>query len=192
MDNNNDDKNDQLFKLIKAKNKDEVEKLLKQGGVNINAKDSIESNTALILAVQGNDKDITKLLLEYGADINEGDKLGMTPIMHATINRNEKIVKLLLERTPDTTKENAYGKTVFYYTQNTNEKIKNLFNTYKPKEVSSESAEDKIEDQVYNKASRVKPMSEPAKIEELKPQIEKLQKQRDGKLQIGNGCCTIV
>lgn len=98
----------------------------------------------------------------------------------------------MLERNSDTTKENVYEKTVFYYTQNTNEKIKNLFNTYKLKEVSSKSAKDKIEDQVYNKASQVKPMSEPAKIKKLKPQIRKLQKQRYGKLQIGNGCCAIL
>ena len=63
---------------------------MKKGEVKANAKDFIENNTALILAVQEDDKNITELLLKYGADINEGDKLGMTPIMHATVNKNEK------------------------------------------------------------------------------------------------------
>lgn len=105
-------KNTPNWKLAKAiinEDKDDLERLLKDSGININLQENIYGNTLLQLAV-GNDKLVsTQILLLHKADINIPDFDGYTAIHEVTryINLNKNgydILKLLLEAGADPNK----------------------------------------------------------------------------------------
>jgi ankyrin repeat protein len=103
----------------------EVVKLLLSKGVDVNSVSppetsrvkngliAIGSLTALILAVAEGDTETVRMLLNAGANINALDVRGMTPLMlaAATDHPNRDIVKMLLERHPDTTIRSKAGET---------------------------------------------------------------------------------
>lgn len=78
--------------IVKGNN--EIAKLLIQKKVDINLTDE-QGTTALIYAVQFNNKTILSLLLENKADKAHQDKDGKTAFEHAVFSGNEEIINLL-------------------------------------------------------------------------------------------------
>lgn len=102
-------------------NKDIVQQLLLQSGIDINAQ-AISAKcygtgfTALMLATQVAHKDIVQLLLEAGADPNCKDNGGVTALMLAARGAHKDIVQLLLEAGADPNcKDTCYGWTALIW-----------------------------------------------------------------------------
>lgn len=72
--------------------------LLLQHGANPNLQ-SEDGQTALILAVGRQDKELVQLLMRYGASPDITDKLGMNAVKYAGVFGNQEIIKLL-EKAP--------------------------------------------------------------------------------------------
>jgi ankyrin repeat protein len=105
--------NGELVKLFLAKGVDvnsvsppETERV-KNGPI------AIGSLTALILAVAPGDTETVRALLRAGANVNAQDVRGMTPLMLAvaTDHPNPDIVRMLLEKRPDTKIKSKAGET---------------------------------------------------------------------------------
>lgn len=83
--------------LIYASSKEErinLVKLLLHYSADVNRTDDLF--TPLTKACCGNNYNTAKLLLMNGADVNKPDAFGNTPLIHACINNNLKLVELLL------------------------------------------------------------------------------------------------
>ncbi|CAF1279168.1 unnamed protein product [Rotaria sp. Silwood1] len=74
-----------------------VRRLFRESG-NVNVKDTVSNQTALMLAVKHGKVDLVELLLENGAAVNLQDIDGSTALMCAVEHGNINIVKLLLTR----------------------------------------------------------------------------------------------
>jgi len=106
--------NAELVKLLLAKGAPvnaqspaEVDGRVKNGPI------ALGSFTALILAVAPGDTETVRLLLESAADVNAQDVRGMTPLMLAvaTDHPNREVIRMLLERHPDTKIKSKAGET---------------------------------------------------------------------------------
>ena len=106
--------NAELVKLLLAKGAPvnaqspaEVDSRVKNGPI------ALGSFTALILAVAPGDTETVRLLLDAGADVNARDVRGMTPLMLAvaTDHPNQEVIRMLLERHPDTKIRSKAGET---------------------------------------------------------------------------------
>ena len=73
-----------------------IETLLSEEGVNINAKSDEFRETPLHLVSYCGNEEIAKALLKHKADVNIQDVDGWTPLHYAAINNNVSIVNLLL------------------------------------------------------------------------------------------------
>ncbi|KAJ5627149.1 hypothetical protein N7528_004576 [Penicillium herquei] len=78
-----------------------VEKILRDGSVNIESTDSRRMKTALSFAAQEGHSDVVKLLLENGATIDSKDAFQQTPLSFAAEEDHLDVVKLLLEKGAD-------------------------------------------------------------------------------------------
>ena len=86
------------------KNNFEITKLLLENSANPNMRfEDIEKGnpTPLIHASGANQKDIAQLLLQYGADANLKNANGLTALMVAINNKNNDLVKLLIDNGVD-------------------------------------------------------------------------------------------
>ncbi|XP_073408869.1 fibronectin type 3 and ankyrin repeat domains protein 1 isoform X4 [Dendrobates tinctorius] len=79
-------------------------------GCEVDVKDSCSHWTPLmrVSAVTGS-ADVARLLIAAGANINVKDKDGKTPLMVATLNNHERLVRLLIEKGADCSITNEYG-----------------------------------------------------------------------------------
>jgi hypothetical protein len=100
-------------------------------GEDINELDS-SGTTALIHAINHNQKEAAVALLNAGADINRcDDVLKNTPLHHAILVGNVFLVRLLVENRADVSLRNNDGKSSFDIVQNShNEEIKRLVKSY--------------------------------------------------------------
>lgn len=100
-------------------------------GEDINELDSA-GTTALIHAINHNQKEAVVALLNAGADINMcDDVLKNTPLHNAILVGNVFLVRLLVENGADVSLRNVDGKSSFELVQNTrNEEIKRLVKRY--------------------------------------------------------------
>jgi ankyrin repeat protein len=103
----------------------ELVKLLLAKGVDVNSVSppetsrvkngpiAIGSLTALILSSAAGETEVVRTLLAAGADVNAQDVRGMTPLMLAvaTDHPNRDILKMLLEKHPDTKIKSKAGET---------------------------------------------------------------------------------
>lgn len=64
----------------------------------------------LITAVNSGKLKVAAVLLAAGADVNAADAEGNTPLLHAVVNGNYAMVKLLLEQGADPTRPNHSGR----------------------------------------------------------------------------------
>ena len=61
---------------------------------------------------------VRRILNEKDVNVNICDKYGVTPLMHAVLNRNIYILELLLKNGADTDMKNDSGKTALMYAAN--------------------------------------------------------------------------
>jgi len=95
-------------------------------GADVNAINN-DYETALMLAVYKNYKDIVKLLLNKGANPNIQDRVGNTALMFAVNKGYKDIVKLLLNKGADPNLQTEYGNTALIWaTKRTNKDIVKL------------------------------------------------------------------
>jgi len=80
----------------KAGDKEALQRLLAQKGVNVNATDG-DGTTALHWASYHDDMDIANQLIRAGAKVNAANDLGATPLWAASQNGSEAMVRRLLE-----------------------------------------------------------------------------------------------
>lgn len=87
-------------------------KVLLDAGVNVNYKDPIYCNTALILAGARDQYDIIKLLIEHGADVNLQSNYKSTVLMSAM---DAKTTKIILEAGAKVNLQDQDGNTALTY-----------------------------------------------------------------------------
>jgi ankyrin repeat protein len=75
--------------------------ILLKHGANVNAKEPVREQTALMWAVGEKHPDVTRALIEHGADINAATKLGFTPLLFAAREGDLESAKLLLDKGVD-------------------------------------------------------------------------------------------
>lgn len=85
--------------------------------INAGAKDDgrYRQGTALLCAVQAQKQEIVEFLIQKKTNLDVQDNSGITPLMHACINGNEEIVKLLLNNGANVTLlDKAEGSAPYY------------------------------------------------------------------------------
>lgn len=94
---------------------DLVEMLMNKTEVDVNARDNMTNETALIGACEGGHVKIVSYLLEKGADVNAKQHCyncqGVTSLMKASNQGHAKIVKILLENGADVDCKTSIGNT---------------------------------------------------------------------------------
>ena len=85
-----------IFEVFEKNDIAEVQRLIKEEGYDVNAKD-IEGKTALMLSAEKGWEKVVKLLLEKNADVNAKNIYNSNALILATANRHVNCVKLLLE-----------------------------------------------------------------------------------------------
>lgn len=99
-----------LHRAISRNNKDIIEMLLLNTGVNKNIQD-INGETPLHRAVLGNNIDIVGNLLSKSADVNIQDKNGETPLHKAVSGNGKEIVEMLIKAGADVNLKDENGQT---------------------------------------------------------------------------------
>lgn len=96
---NVNDKIDGMYPIVVAGYRGHSNIILEliKAGANINAQDNNEADTALIAACGNNHIDAAKMLIKYNADVNLQSNDGNSALHFAAINRNLKLVCLLIE-----------------------------------------------------------------------------------------------
>ena len=108
----NTDLYEQLFTLVRDKYDDKTEIKLRQlleKNLDIN-KTTIDSKTALVLAIENQNVPTVELLLKNGAEVNIQNKEGFSPLMLATILNNFEICNLLVANKADINIKNYRGQ----------------------------------------------------------------------------------
>jgi len=94
---------------------DLAELLINKAGVDVNARDDMTDETALMGASQGGHVNIVSYLLEKGADVNAKQHCrhwqGVTALMKASAVGNTQIVKILLKNGADVNCMTLLGNT---------------------------------------------------------------------------------
>lgn len=89
--------------------------------VSINHQDE-QGITKLMRAVGRGDLEAVRMLIDQNADLDLQDKQGRTALMYAVTlwgaRDTDAIVKLLVEKGADWSKQDIWGHTVYYYVQN--------------------------------------------------------------------------
>jgi hypothetical protein len=99
-----------LLDASRAGDADRVKSLLKQGGVEIDVKDS-EGRTPLMLAAMGGYVDVIATLISSGAAVDDQDNCGQTALWYASFNGYVDVVKKLLEAMASLELGNREGST---------------------------------------------------------------------------------
>mgnify|MGYP002514907485 CR=1 FL=1 len=73
---------------------------------------------------------ITKLLLENGADVNAANFSGKTPLMYAVCEKNEELVRMLMEKGANPDAIDNFGQSVYDHARHWDaENMMNIINT---------------------------------------------------------------
>ncbi|CDK31056.1 ankyrin repeat domain-containing protein [Candidatus Babela massiliensis] len=99
-----------LFKIVKLNNFINLIPVLVNRGLDIDAKDE-EGNTALILAIKKNKKDLAKLLIKNKADTNSKNSTGYTALMIAIARDDKDLVEMLIINGADINAQDNRGYT---------------------------------------------------------------------------------
>ena len=84
--------NDKLMAAARGKNKEAVERLIKEGA-DVNAKDKDNGYTVLLYVAESGNLDMVKHLVKNGADVNaKGSKRNETPLHRAARNGRKAVV----------------------------------------------------------------------------------------------------
>ena len=83
--------------------------VLIRAGVDVNAKDKVQSWAALAFAARDCSPEICRILLDAGADIDAIDAFGDTALWRAVFAKKSENAKLLLSRGADPDRENMSG-----------------------------------------------------------------------------------
>jgi ankyrin repeat protein len=140
--------------------------LLIKYGANIELKDKLEGDNALLLAATKCSKKKVELLLKLGMDINEINQLSQTPLIKAISNEytkeNKKLnfIKMLLENKADVNLRDENNKTAFIISKEKGYKnISKLLLQYGAKEESyvpnSQSLINALINKEYNRAKEM-------------------------------------
>jgi len=100
-----------LYAIMFHTNTPEVVKTLIQAGADVNAKNK-EGETALFYCCE--DNDTATVLIQAGADINAKDFHGNTPLIVASLNHHNEIVKTLIQAGADVNIKNKDGETALF------------------------------------------------------------------------------
>lgn len=101
-----------LLSQAKDGNLDGVKQAI-AAGVEVNAKDKLAQNTALILSAQNGHAEVVTYLLENGADPNIQNRSGNAVIHLAALQNQPAIIRLLLDHKVDIESQNQEQKTAF-------------------------------------------------------------------------------
>jgi len=105
--------NEQLIEAVNGGNADKVKKLLEKGA-SANAKDGYE--TVLCRACDRKQDEIVDILLKNGADIDSRTDLGATPLVLASVHKeNVKILELLIDAGAEIDAKDDFGRTALIY-----------------------------------------------------------------------------
>lgn len=78
-------------------------------GASVNSKDA-NGDTALMIAINKNNKALVRMLIEKGADVNAKNLAGSGALFKAIITGEAEIVKMLLDRGADPNTVNSHGE----------------------------------------------------------------------------------
>ena len=93
----------------------EVERLLKKGEVDPDARQGETRNTALILAAQNGRSMCVDALIAAGADVNAANKNGDTPLLLASLNGHGRVVDSLLKAGANVHAVDKFGSRALFY-----------------------------------------------------------------------------
>ena len=101
---------DEIHDAAAAGDLEKVKALLKENPADVNARDSLNGATPLVVAVINNHKDMVELLLANNADVNAKTFFGMTPLHYV---ENEDVAELLLVNKADVNAKDKGGENTF-------------------------------------------------------------------------------
>lgn len=87
-----------------------VQQLL-TAGARVNAKDKIEGQTALFIAVRKGDLSMCEVLVHHGADVNTKSKYGETPLIEAAAFCHTPVARFLVQSGADINASTQVGAT---------------------------------------------------------------------------------
>jgi ankyrin repeat protein len=93
---------------------EKVKQLLERGA-DVNAKDEILGETALMWASSNGQKEVVEFLIEKGADVNAKTRFGNTALMYASEKGHKEVVELLIKKGADINARDEYGWTPLVY-----------------------------------------------------------------------------
>jgi len=96
-----------LLNAAKTGDLAQVKALMSAGDVDANVIDSFQ-NSALMMAVDNQHREVAEYLLQHGADIQLDNKYGYTPLMQAVMRNDAKMVNLLLDKGAKIDQKNFY------------------------------------------------------------------------------------
>lgn len=85
-----------LFAAITKRHTCKAIELMKQEGINLNAK-NCQGETFLRCAVSRGNQEVVKALIQAGVQLDIKDNQGHTPLVYANANNNQSIINLLVE-----------------------------------------------------------------------------------------------
>jgi ankyrin repeat protein len=120
------DKNgDTALITVSRKNDIKIATLLIEAGANIEVKNKVNGNTALLMAGLNRHKDMMIFLIENEANYNTINKFGTSSIMFAIDNGHVDVVQLMIDKGADINHRSKYGKNPLLLACN-NENMLNL------------------------------------------------------------------
>ena len=88
--------NEKLFQAVIDGNLDEVKRLIK-AGADVNAKNTIRGDTALMIAAENGHTEVAAALIKAGADFNAKNTNGWTALLIAAKNGHTEVAAALIK-----------------------------------------------------------------------------------------------
>ncbi|XP_064643188.1 uncharacterized protein LOC135497311 [Lineus longissimus] len=107
------DNNEQLLRQSRFGSVSALQSLVKDGA-DVNAKDKVSDQTALMYSTANGNSDVTSYLVEAGADVNARDNTGQSALMIAAQVGYSDIAKCLVEAGADVNAQDIYNKSALW------------------------------------------------------------------------------